>query len=87
MGHRIHADRKILTFSSLFSLLISSLFRCILFSERKGAVERFIEELRKKDAPVTEFSDNLWLNTVQSVKVETDGSMVFVFKNGTEVKV
>lgn len=54
---------------------------------RKGAVERFIAELRKQDAPVTEFSDNLWLNTVQSVRVETDGSMMFTFKDGTEVKV
>ena len=54
---------------------------------RKGAVERFISELRKQDAPVTEFSDNLWLNTVQSVRVETDGSMTFTFKDGTEVKV
>lgn len=54
---------------------------------RKGTVERFISELRKQDAPVTEFSDNLWLNTVQSVRVETDGSMTFTFKDGTEVKV
>ncbi len=54
---------------------------------RKGAVERFIAELRKQEAPVSEFSDNLWLNTVQSVRVEKDGIMMFTFKDGTEVKV
>ena len=54
---------------------------------RKGAVERFISELRKQDAPVTEFSDNLWLNTVQSVTVQSNGEMAFTFKDGTEVKV
>ena len=54
---------------------------------RKSAVERFLKELRETDAPVTEFSESLWLNTVESVKVERDGIMVFIFKDGTKVKV
>ena len=54
---------------------------------RKSAVEQFLQELRSADAPVTEFSDELWLHTVLSVRVEMDGSMMFTFKDGTEVKV
>ncbi|MBR1383366.1 MAG: recombinase family protein [Ruminococcus sp.] len=54
---------------------------------RKSAVEQFLKELRGKEHPVTEFSDELWLHTVQSVKVMNSGELIFVFKDGTEVKV
>lgn len=54
---------------------------------RKSAAERFLAELRKMDAPITEFSENLWLNTITSVTIFQSGEMVFTFKNGTEVKI
>ena len=54
---------------------------------RRSAVEQFLQELREKDSPVTKFSDELWLHTVQSVRVEWDGSIVFIFKDGTEMRV
>lgn len=54
---------------------------------RKSAVERFLRTLREMDMPVTEFSDNLWLNTITSVTVHQSGELVFTFKDGTEIKI
>ena len=52
-----------------------------------AAIERFLDTLRRADAPITEFFENLWLNTVKSVTVIDKDTMVFVFKDGTEVRV
>jgi hypothetical protein len=52
---------------------------------KRAAIERFLDALRHVDAPITEFSENLWLNTVKSVTVIDKDTMVFVFKDGTEV--
>ncbi|MBR1383862.1 MAG: recombinase family protein [Ruminococcus sp.] len=54
---------------------------------KRAAIERFLDTLRRADAPITEFSENLWLNTVKSVTVIDKDTMVFVFKDGTEVRV
>lgn len=54
---------------------------------KRAAIERFLDTLQYADAPITEFSENLWLNTVKSVTVIDKDTMVFVFKDGTEVRV
>ena len=54
---------------------------------KRAAIERFLDTLRCADAPITEFSENIWLNTVKSVTVIDKDTMVFVFKDGTEVRV
>lgn len=54
---------------------------------KRAAMERFLDTLRRTEAPITEFSDNLWLNTVKSVTVLDKDTLVFVFKDGTEVRV
>ena len=54
---------------------------------KRAAIERFLDTLRYADAPITEFSENIWLNTVKSVTVIDKDTMVFVFKDGTEVRV
>jgi hypothetical protein len=52
---------------------------------KRAAIEHFLDTLRHADAPITEFSENLWLNTVKSVTVIDKDTLVFVFKDGTEV--
>ena len=54
---------------------------------RRAAVEQFLKSLRETDKPVRIFSDDMWLNTVDKVRVEIDGTMLFTFKDGTEVRV
>ena len=61
--------------------------KLIVMLAKKSAVERFLKELRDRDEPVTEFSDELWLNTVENVRVMNSGELIFVFKDGTEVRV
>lgn len=54
---------------------------------KRAAMEHFLDTLRCTEAPITEFSDNLWLNTVKSVTVVDKDTLVFIFKDGTEVRV
>ena len=54
---------------------------------KRAAIKRFLDTLRYADAPITEFSENLWLNMVKSVTVVDKNTMVFTFKDGTEVRV
>lgn len=50
-------------------------------------MECFLNTLRNMDATVTEFLDNLWLNTITSVTVHQSYELVFTFKDGTDVKI
>ena len=46
----------------------------------------YAETLRGQDA-ITEFSEDLWLKTIDHVTVCKDGGMVFRFRDGTEIAV
>lgn len=54
---------------------------------KRKSVESFIHTLRKMDKTFDEFDEDLWVCLVESVTVNTDGSKVFVFKSGYEIKV
>ena len=56
-------------------------------SARKEKIRRFLGELRKTGDITTEFDENLWSATVESVKVNTDKSLIFLFRDGTEILV
>jgi DNA invertase Pin-like site-specific DNA recombinase len=54
---------------------------------RKEKIRHFLYELRRADDLVSEFDQNLWLSTVESVKVNPDKTLVFLYKDGTEITV
>ena len=51
---------------------------------KKKFVRQYAEMLQRNDV-ITEFSDELWLKSVENVTVCTDGTMIFRFKDGTEI--
>ena len=48
-------------------------------------ISMFITEFEKRDEPITEFDDLLWLAAIDTVLVNHDGTLVFRFRNGEEV--
>jgi hypothetical protein len=54
---------------------------------RKEKIRRFLDELRRTDDIVTEFDENLWNATVESVTVHSDKTLTFQFRDGTEIPV
>ena len=54
-------------------------------SKRK-AIDRFISDLSKRDELLTEFDNCLWLTVADKVTVRKDGTLVFKFNDGTEIK-
>lgn len=47
----------------------------------------FMFELAELDDPPLEFDDHLWLATVKQATVLGDGTLVFIFRDGTEITV
>ena len=54
---------------------------------RKEKILRFLDELKNTGDILTEFDENLWSATVESVKVNSDKSLTFLFRDGTEIPV
>lgn len=54
-------------------------------AKREKLVE-FIDTLRRSDALLTEFDEELWNVTVESVTVHGDHDLTFGFKDGTELQ-
>ncbi len=52
--------------------------------EKADAIEAFIFELSERDNPITEFDDHLFMVSVKSIVVHSDGKFVFHFVNGSE---
>lgn len=50
------------------------------------AIEEFIKSLRRQEKIINEFDERLWLNVVENVTAETDGTLTFHFKSGRTVK-
>lgn len=58
--------------------------------ERKGRIAKMQEILRvlkKSDSILETFDENIWTVLVETLTVFHDGSMVFLFKDGTEIKI
>ena len=47
----------------------------------------FIESLKSQDDFITDFSEKLWLKSIDHVTICTDGNLIFCFRDGTEVKI
>ena len=54
---------------------------------KASAINKFISTLRKMDAPVTEFNDNLWNSMVETMTVYKSGGITFKLRSGFEIKV
>ena len=55
-------------------------------SLKRTQVTAFLAELRKHDHPLTEFDPLVWQATVNHARVDSDCTITFVFRDGTEVK-
>lgn len=47
--------------------------------------EGFIKDIGSRQLAITEFDDKLWLAVIDTATVGRDGTMVFRFRNGTEI--
>lgn len=52
---------------------------------RKEKARRFLDKLRQIDSLATEFDDNLWNVTIETVTVHVGKTLTFVFKDGTRI--
>lgn len=58
--------------------------------ERKGRIakmQEILSVLKKSDSILETFDENIWTALVETLTVFHDGSMVFLFKDGTEIKI
>ena len=55
--------------------------------DKSISIGGFMFELAEYNEGITEFDDMLWTMTVDKATVHNDGRIVFVFRNGMEVKV
>lgn len=61
-----------------------------LAAERKGRIakmQEILRVLRNSDSILETFDENIWTALVETLTVFHDGSMVFLFKDGTEIKI
>ena len=61
-----------------------------LATERKGRIAKMQEILRvlkNTDSILETFDENIWTALIETLTVFHDGSMVFLFKDGTEIKI
>ena len=62
-----------------------------LLEEKQSKLDRieilnaFIASLEDKEAVIDEFSTDLWNLMIQDALVSEDGTITFIFKNGTEI--
>lgn len=54
--------------------------------QKVEAVSAFMFEIHEQERFIEDFSEKLWLTTIETVTVYHDGRMVFRFKNGMEVQ-
>ena len=50
------------------------------------AMGDFLKELKSTKAPIAGFTSQLWNALVETAIVNANGSMVFTFRNGVEIK-
>lgn len=50
-------------------------------------MQEILRVLRNSDSILETFDENIWTALVEMLTVFHDGSMVFLFKDGTEIKI
>ena len=51
-----------------------------------GKVRRFLKTLKTAQAPIADFTSQRWNALVERATVNADGSLVFIFRNGVEIR-
>ncbi len=54
---------------------------------KREKITRFLDDLKCHDKLLAEFDEKLWLATVESVTVHSEGEMTVRFKDGVEIHV
>ena len=57
-------------------------------NERRAEIMRinFLKTLKSTQAPITDFTPQLWNALVEKATVDADGSVVFTFRNGMKMQ-
>lgn len=58
----------------------------VLLKARRESFNEFMNAFDKVKSTIIEFDDDLWVSTVEQVKVMHDGTLIFVFQNGAEIE-
>ena len=53
---------------------------------QRSALTGFLKALKSAKTPITDFTSQLWNALVERATVNADGSMVFIFRNGVEIR-
>ena len=53
---------------------------------QRSALIGFLKAVKSTKAPIADFTPQLWNALVEKATVNADGSMVFTFRNGIEIK-
>lgn len=53
--------------------------------EKAKAIDRFLHTVMSREDLLTEFDPRLWMTTVETVTITSDGKMLFRFYDGTEI--
>ena len=53
---------------------------------QRSVLINFLRSLKHAAAPISDFSPRLWNALVEKAIVNADGSMVFTFRNGVEIR-
>lgn len=54
---------------------------------RAEGFERFIRMFERIKGNLIEFDDEVWLQSIELVKVQKNGQLTFIFQGGTEIEV
>ena len=53
---------------------------------QRSTMTGFLKTLKTAQAPIADFTSQLWNALVERATVNADGSMVFIFRNGVEIR-
>lgn len=57
------------------------------WQKKAEAIGRFMQRLAERDEPLREFTRGLWIDSIESVTVGSDSSLMFRFQYGNAVAV
>lgn len=52
---------------------------------KRVQISGFLSELKKHETPLSEFDERIWQAALHHMKIFTDGKILFVFRDGTEL--
>lgn len=58
-----------------------------LFTKTKAKMKKILLTLKKTDSVLETFDESVWNAVLENLTVFHDGSLVFLFRDGTEIKV